>query len=132
MPTAYVVADQPGLYALIERDDSGATLLQESFAVNGGDPIASNLRAVAAALPAGAGGEAPALAAIAPGQGGGATVVAPRRLGELWPILLGLAVALLAIEWVVGLGILARPRAEGGRVRARSGLGGPSAGTNRR
>ena len=132
VPTAYVVADQPGIYALIERDDSGATLVQESFAVNGGDPVASNLRAVADPLPAGAGGMAPALASSDPGQGGGSAVAAPRRLGELWPVLLGLALVFLAIEWVVGLGGLARPRTERGRVRARPGLGGPSAGVNRR
>lgn len=132
VPTAYVIADQPGLYALIERDAGGATLLQESFSVNGGDPIASNLRAVADALPAGAGGVAPALAATAPGQGAGAPVVTPRRLGELWPIFLGLALALLTIEWIVGLGGLAGPRAEDRRVRARPNLGGPGVRTRMR
>jgi Ca-activated chloride channel family protein len=128
-PTAYVIADQPGLYALIERDASGATLLQESFAVNGGDPVASNLRAVVAALPAGAGGLAPALVVPDPGPGTATTTVAPRRLGELWPVLLGLALAILVVEWIVGIGGLARPRAENGRVRARPGMGGPNAGT---
>ena len=132
VPSAYIVADQPGLYALIERDDSGATLLQESFAVNGGDPVSSNLRAVVAALPAGAGGLAPALAASDPGQVGSATVAVPRRLGELWPVLLALALLVLVAEWVVGMGGLARPRAERERVRARPGLGGPNAGTNLR
>ncbi len=137
VPTAYVTADHLGFYALIERDASGAILLQESFAVNGGDPVSSNLRAVAAALPAGAGGVAPALAATAPGQGSTTTVAAPRRLGEVWPILLGLALAFLVIEWIVGLALLARPRVQNERVRdervrARPGLGGPNAGTNTR
>jgi len=50
----------------------------------------------------------------------------------LWPTLLGLALALLVIEWLVGMGGLARPRAENERVRARPGLGGPNAGTNTR
>lgn len=125
-PTAYIVADQPGLYALIERGGAGATLLQESFAVNGGDPITSNLRAVAAPLPGGAGGLAPALAATA-GQGASAPVTAPRHLSELWPILLALALGLLLIEWLVGLVGLARPRRDTERVRARPGVRGPSA-----
>ena len=113
-PSVYAVLDRPGLYALIERDASGATILQESFAVNGGDPISSNLRNVAANLPTGAGGLAPAsangsLAAPTP---------APRLLGELWPVLLALAAFLLLLEWVTGLGGLTPPQRAAERVRA--------------
>lgn len=126
--TAYVVAAHPGLYALIERDSDGATLLQESFAVNGGDPIASNLRAVVAPLPGGAGGLAPPLAATA-GQGASTPVSPPRRLGELWPVLLAFALVVLLMEWFVGLGGLTQLRHDSERVRARPGLRGPSAGS---
>lgn len=112
-PSVYAFLDRPGLYALIERDATGATILQESFAVNGGDPIASNLRNVATLLPAGAGGLAPAR-----GSGGGGTfAAAPRRLGELWPALLALAAALLLLEWAVGLRGLAPPQRADARVQ---------------
>lgn len=116
-PTAYIVPGRPGLYTLIERDSSGAVLLQESFAVNGGDPIASNLRGVPADLPAGAGGTPPDPAGTL-GVGAG-TETAPRQLGELWPLLLVLAVLLLLLEWILGLRGPAPPRAAPARVQPR-------------
>jgi hypothetical protein len=130
VPTAFTTLDQPGLYAVVERDKNGATILQESFAVNGGDPVSSNLRAVASALPAGVGGIAPPLASNAT-EPAMTTPAAPRprQLGELWPILLTLAALLLLIEWVTGLGGLTPPRPEADRVRARPGLFGPDGGT---
>ncbi|HEX5505715.1 MAG TPA: VWA domain-containing protein, partial [Thermomicrobiales bacterium] len=112
VPAAYVTPDHPGLYALIERDASGTVLLQESFAVNAGDQVASNLRDVAADLPPGRGGAAPGLPETA-----GASV--PRRLGELWPALLALALVILAIEWAIGLLGPASPRREAARVARR-------------
>lgn len=116
-PSVYAVLDRPGLYALIERDASGAVILQESFAVNGGDPVASNLRNVAAPLPSGLGGLAPASANSANSPSGSATPAA-RRLGELWPILLLAAAVLLLFEWLTGLGGLTPPRRVAERVRA--------------
>ncbi len=132
-PTAFTTLDQPGLYAVIERDRNGATILQESFAVNGGDTVSSNLRAVASALPGGVGGIAPPLASNAT-EPATTTSAAPRprQLGELWPILLALASLLLLIEWVTGLGSLTPPRRETERVRARPGLVGPDGGTQAR
>ena len=133
VPTAFTTLDQPGLYAVIERDKNGATILQESFAVNGGDTVSSNLRAVAGALPAGVGGIAPPLASNAT-EPVITTPAAPkpRQLGELWPILLALAGLLLLIEWVTGLGGLTPPRRETERVRVRPGLVGPDGGTQGR
>ncbi len=132
-PTVYAALDQPGVYAVIERDAGGATIVQESFAVNGNDPVVSNLRAVAGALPSGRGGPAPALATsgAAPSTTPGPTP-APRQLGELWPILLALAGLLLLIEWLVGLGGLTPPRRATERVRVRPGLFGPGGGTQGR
>lgn len=128
-PTVFVTLDQPGLYALIQRDASGATVEQETFAVNGGDPVASDLRRVASELPAGQGGIAPSLATS--GSTPTATIPGPvpRLLGELWPILLALGGLLLLIEWIVGLGGLRPARREAERVRARPGLFGPGGGT---
>ncbi len=125
-PTAYVVPDEPGLYTLIERDSTGTTLLQEGFAVNGGDAVASNLRGAPASLPAGTGGITPATAT------GLATNPAPSRLGELWPVLLALVLALLLLEWVVGLLGPGAPRGLPARVRPRAGLTGPARGTRGR
>lgn len=115
-PLAYVVLDDPGLYTLIQRDRDGNVLLQEPFAVNSGDRVASNLLAVLPDLPAGQGG-------IAPPQGEqAATRVAPRRLGELWPALLALALVFLLGEWVLGLLGPGAPRAASARVAPRPGL----------
>ncbi|MGN6758433.1 MAG: vWA domain-containing protein, partial [Thermomicrobiales bacterium] len=118
-PSVYVEPDTPGLYALIERDSSGAVILQESFAVNGGDPVASNLRAVATNLPTGAGGIAPATSAPAPG-----TAPAPHRLGELWPALLALVLGLLLLEWIASLAQPGAPRRRPERVRPAASGGG--------
>lgn len=134
-PSVYAVLDRPGLYALIERDGNGATILQESFAVNGGDPVSSNLRAVSGALPSGAGGLAPALPPVAAGPTQPAApqlAPATRQLGELWPILLALAGVLLLLEWSLGLGGLMPPRQVLERVRPRPGLVGPDRGTSGR
>ncbi len=113
-PSVYAVLDRPGLYALIERDASGATILQESFAVNGGDSVSSNLRNVAPSLPSGVGGLAPASA----NSSLAAPTPTPRRLGELWPVLLAIAAFLLLLEWVAGLGGLTPPQRAAERVRA--------------
>ena len=86
-------------------------LLQESFAVNGGDQVSSNLRSAPADLPPGKGGLAPAQIG-SPGE-----FTAPRRLGDLWPLLLALALALLTVEWWLGLLGPAPPRAEPARVQ---------------
>jgi len=129
--SVFVALDRPGIYALIERDGNGATIVQESFAVNVGDPISSNLRGVASALPGGAGGVAPALPPVASGQASAtapSVAPAPRRLGELWPILLALAGLVFLIEWGVGLGGPTPPRREAARTRARPGLSGTGGG----
>lgn len=122
-PSAYVVPDQPGLYTVIERDAGGNTIAQESFAVNAGDAVSSNLRGAPAALPSGAGGVAPASAA------GSTSSAAPHRLGELWPLLLGVVLFLLIVEWLVGLLGAPPPRAMPARVRPRAGLAAPTRGT---
>lgn len=121
--SAYVVPDQPGLYAFIQRDGFGNTLLQESFAVNAGDAVASNLRGVPVSLPAGA-GAAPTI--------GAASSPEPRRLGELWPILLAVALILLVVEWFAGLLGPAPPRSVLARVQPRPGLIDPPRGTRMR
>lgn len=132
-PTAFITLDQPGLYAVIEHDKNGATILQESFAVNGGDTVSSNLRAVATPLPDGVGGLAPPLPSNATEPATAAPEApTPRQLGELWPILLALAGLLLLIEWVAGLGGLTPPRRETERVRVRPGLAGPDGGARAR
>lgn len=134
-PSVYATLDRPGLYALIERDGNGTTILQESFAVNGGDSVSSNLRNVPSALPVGAGGLAPALPPVPAGQAQAAVpqlAPATRQLGELWPILLGVAGFLLLIEWAVGLGGLTPPRRMLERVRPRPGLVGPDRGARGR
>jgi hypothetical protein len=127
-PTVFVTLDQPGLYALIQRDAGGATVVQESFAVNGGDPVASNLRGVASGLPTGQGGIAPPLATSGITPAATTPGPTPRQLGELWPILLAIGGLLLLIEWIVGLGGLRPARRETERVRARPGLFGPDGG----
>lgn len=118
-PSVYAFPERPGLYALIERDATGTVILQESFAVNGGDSISSNLRSVSAALPPGLGGLAPpsansTLATTNPQ----ADSSVERRLGELWPMLLAIAAFFLLLEWLTGLGGLTPPRQEAERVRA--------------
>lgn len=118
-PAAYAVFERPGRYTLSQRDDAGNVLLQESLAVNGGDAIASNLRAVPDDLPVGAGAAPPAGAE--PASVGAA---APRRLGELWPLLLALALALLTFEWLLGLLAPAAARGLPARVQPRAGLRG--------
>ena len=111
---------QPGLYTLNERDAGGRTIVEEALAVNAGDPIASNLRDLPADLPRGTGGAAPdAAGAGASGAAGGV----PRRLGELWPLLLAAVLLLLGLEWIVGLAGPGRARPMLERIRSRPGLG---------
>jgi hypothetical protein len=112
-PAAFAVLEQPGLYALVERDTLGNVILQESFAVNAGDAISSNLQAVPANLPPGRGGIMPAP------EGGQTSIAAPRRLSELWPLLLAAAVGLLMLEWWLGLLGTASPRPAPARVAPR-------------
>ncbi|HEX5505315.1 MAG TPA: hypothetical protein VFW96_22040, partial [Thermomicrobiales bacterium] len=71
-------------------------------------------------LPPGRGGAAPGVPAPA-GTPALSRVLgsAPRRLGELWPALLALALVILAIEWAVGLLGPASPRREAARVARR-------------
>ena len=119
VPAAYAVLTQPGLYTLIERDAGGRTIVEEALAVNGGDPIASNLRDLPADLPRATGGAAPG-GDGADRVGAGAT---PRRLGELWPLLLAAVLLLLGLEWIVSLAGPARARPMLERIRSRPGLG---------
>jgi Ca-activated chloride channel homolog len=117
-PSVYAYPDRPGLYALIERDASGTVILQESFAVNGGDPVSSNLRNVAAPLPPGLGGLAPPSANSTLSTTAQTETTVERRLGELWPVLLAIAAFFLLLEWLVGLGGLTPPRQAAERVKA--------------
>ena len=118
-PSVYALLDRPGLYALIERDAGGAVILQESFAVNGGDPVSSNLRSVAPPLPPGLGGLAPPSAnSTLAGPDPQADTSVQNRLGELWPILLAIAAFFLLLEWLTSLAGLPPPQRAEQRVKA--------------
>ncbi len=126
LPTVYAPLNQPGLYALIQRDATGSTILQESFAVNGSDPIASNLRVVADRLPVGQGGIAPALTSGEERQP--STQTTQRRLSELGPLLLAIGGVFLVLEWLVGLSGLRPAQRVRERVQPRRGQFGPGSG----
>lgn len=87
--TAYTDSRVTGRYIVQEIDSDGGEVSSRIFTVNAGDEIESDLRAN------------PGLAALLDtATVSDATVSARDRLNDLWPLLAGLALVLLTIEWL--------------------------------
>ncbi len=80
---------EAGEYTVEELDASGRTAASGSFVVNAGHPVESNLRANP---------DLPAV--LAQARAADATGATRQRLGDLWPALAALALALLLFEWL--------------------------------
>lgn len=86
----YEGTGQAGIHTVAELSETGQTLHETAFVINAGHPAESDLRPNGALDDALQGGNAPDLA------------VAERRgLADLWPMLAGIAMAVVALEWLV-------------------------------
>jgi hypothetical protein len=87
-PAIFSATGEAGEYTVEELDAKGQPTATGTFVVNAGHPVESNLT-VNADLP-------DVLATAAPSGGNSPT---RQRLGDLWPALAALALAVLAFEW---------------------------------
>lgn len=83
---------QPGHYQIAELDETGAAIGSGQFIVNAGHSRESDLRP-----------NADLADSLALAEASGSTSQGPSRLADLWPFLVALALALLVLEWTVGL-----------------------------
>ena len=88
---AYADTGRPGVYAVTELDAAGEELGGGRFVVNAGHPRESNLRAN------------PTLAGTLAGARAAGDSGAAAGMADLWPLLVAVALALLAVEWLVAL-----------------------------
>lgn len=83
---------QPGRYLIAELDAAGAEVGRGQFIVNAGQSRESDLRP-----------NADLAGSLVQAEASGGASQGPARLADLWPFLVALALALLVLEWCVGL-----------------------------